>query len=122
MPKRKSSLKPTPPDDLKGEGLREWDRVCDELHTLGRLNKVDRALLTTYCRCWATFCQVSAQVDKDGPVTVYSNGNAGLTPYYKAQKETAALLQSLLAAMGLTPAARDFDRDDSEDEVGDLKY
>lgn len=108
MGKRKSE-KPKAPDGLKGEALAEWSRVTAELEQLGRLNKVDRAVLATYCLVWATFTAASAEVAANGPVCTYSNGMTAVSPHYKILKEMAMRCESLLAALGLTPAARDFD-------------
>jgi P27 family predicted phage terminase small subunit len=98
--------RPRPPEDMDGEALLEWDRVCDELAAAGRLDSTDRALLTIYCQTWAIYQTVMRRVAKDGPVVKHNNGVAGASPFYTVSREMAGHLRRLLSDMGLTPAAR----------------
>jgi P27 family predicted phage terminase small subunit len=95
-----------PSAELNGEALAEWNRVCDELAVLGRLDKADRAILTLYVQVWATNQAAQRDVFQWGSTVKYSNGNVGQAPFYKVAKETAAQLRGLLADLGLTPAIR----------------
>jgi hypothetical protein len=61
--------RPKPPDDLDGEALLEWHRVCDELADAGRLDKIDRAILTVYATTWAVHQSVGKHVAKFGAVS-----------------------------------------------------
>lgn len=47
------SAKPTKPRAITGEAAKEWDRITTELAALSIVAKVDRALLSIYCRAWA---------------------------------------------------------------------
>jgi P27 family predicted phage terminase small subunit len=98
--------RPQPPDDLDGEALLEWHRICDELAALGTLDKSDRAAITLYCQTWAINQQVGKHVAKFGSVIKWSNGVPGQSPWFKTQKETATLLIKLLDQLGLTPSSR----------------
>lgn len=98
--------RPSPPPEIQGEALLEWDRVCDELAAAGRLDKADRAILTVYCLTWAIHEQAMRAVSNHGAIVKWPNGTAGPSPFYKVSRETANQLQKLLADMGLTPASR----------------
>jgi P27 family predicted phage terminase small subunit len=98
--------RPLPPDELEGEALLEWHRVCDELDSAGRLDKADRAVLLLYAETWAQWRAATRGVNKHGSVVKHSNGAAGRSPFYVVQRETAAQLRGLLADLGLTPTAR----------------
>ena len=103
------------PKTLTGEAKLEWKRVCDELAKLGRLTDVDRAILTVHCQTWAINRDAFAAVKAHGMSTTYSNGSVGPTPEYKAWTETTKTLRGTLADLGLTPAARKFDKVEAEE-------
>ena len=106
MAATKTANRPTPPEEIEGEALLEWHRVCDELEAAGRLDKADRAVLTVYVEIWAVHRAATAAVAKYGPVIKFHTGVPAQSPFYKTQRETATLLRRLLADLGLTPAAR----------------
>jgi len=95
-----------PPEELEGEALLEWGRICDDLSAIGQLEKTDRALLVVYCETWSVHRAATAGVVKEGPVIRYANDMVGPNPFYKIQKETAALLRGFLRDMGLTRESR----------------
>jgi P27 family predicted phage terminase small subunit len=103
---KKSANRPAPPEDLEGEALLEWGRVCDELAAAGRLETADRAVLSVYVETWAVWRTATRHVNTFGPVVPGQNKVVGRSPFYTVQRETAAQLRNLLADMGLTPAAR----------------
>lgn len=102
----KPTNRPIPPEHLEGEALLEWHRVCDELHSQNRLEKVDRAVLTLYAETWATWQGALRHVAKYGAVIKLHNNVAGRNPYYQVMRESALILRQLLADMKLTPACR----------------
>lgn len=106
MTASQKKTRPKPPEEMEGEALLEWERVCDELDTAGRLETADRAILTVYCETWAQNRAAVIAVTKHGPVIRYPNKTVGPSPFYKVAKETAVILRGLLSDMGLTPASR----------------
>lgn len=119
-PKTTKTARPEPPEELEGEALLEWGRICDELAAAGRLDKTDRAILVLYVEQWSGFRAATRGVTKHGAVIKFSNKNLGLSPFFKAQKEYAKALRGLLADMGLNPTARGKGTDEPEDE--DLSF
>src|SRR5690348_174198 len=99
-------MRSTPPGGIEGEALLEWERIVDELKQLGTLHDADRAIVTLYCRTWATWREADALVAKYGSVIKYANGVPGPAPFFKTAQESAKQLRALLAELGLTPAAR----------------
>jgi P27 family predicted phage terminase small subunit len=98
------SLKPA--TTLKNEGLKEWNRICDELKSLGRLDSVDRAILSLHCNTWEINRDALKHVQSDGQIQTYSNGTVGPSTHYKNWCETTKILRGTLADMGLTPSSR----------------
>jgi P27 family predicted phage terminase small subunit len=97
---------PVPPDDLDGEALLEWQRVTAELAQCNLLDQSDRAVMTLYCRTWATWREADKLVAKYGSVIKYTNGVPGPAPFFKTAMESAKHLRALLADMGMTPSSR----------------
>jgi P27 family predicted phage terminase small subunit len=98
--------RPRPPEDLDGEAFLEWNRLCDELEAVGRLEKADRAIILLAAQTYANWMIATQHVAKYGTIVKAHNGVAGRNPYYGVQKETSVLLRGLYADLGLTPATR----------------
>jgi P27 family predicted phage terminase small subunit len=110
LAKKRKPTRPTPPPDITGESLEEWNRVCGEIESADReLKPQDRALLVLYCRTWGTFHTAYEQVKKWGPVIKYANGVPGQSPSYKVCKELGPQLVKMMEQLGATPASRKFD-------------
>jgi P27 family predicted phage terminase small subunit len=104
--KKTKPNRPAPPEEIEDEARLEWDRVCDELDSAGRLATTDRAILHVYVELWALHRRAVRQVTVHGFTTTYSNDNVGLSPAYNAMKDSARQLRTLLNDLGLTPAKR----------------
>ena len=99
-----------PPEDIAGEALAEWHRVCRTLEAMGRqIKDADRSILALYCRTWAVNRECYEKIKGGMSVIKWPNGMPGPSPFYKNFKETAVILRGLLADIGCTPASRDFD-------------
>jgi P27 family predicted phage terminase small subunit len=124
MPTKKQTetKRPTPPPEIEGEALLEWDRCCEELEQLGRLNTVDRGILTVHCQIYAANQAAFKHVAQWGPVLKAANGVVGQGPFWKTMKDATALLQKSYAELGLTPKARGFDANQRDDEGDDLDF
>ena len=120
--KQKRINRPTPPDELDGESLLEWDRICDELKMLGQLNKADRAIMTLHCQTWAVYRSAQQAVNQFGAVVKWPNGIPGPGPFYRVMRETAIVLRGTLKDLGLTPDARGLaTKKEQEEESADLE-
>lgn len=98
--------RPAPPPEISGEALLEWERICDELSSAGRLDVADRSILVLYCETWEVYRQAMRGVIAHGAIVKHHNGVAGESPFYKVSRQTSLQLRRLLTDMGLTPASR----------------
>jgi len=105
-PGTKSKTRPPPPPEIEGEALLEWERVCNELDSLGQLATTDRAVLTLYVQTWAVFQKATEGIVKHGPVIKLPNQIVCASPFYNIQKESGKQLRGLLCDLGLTPTTR----------------
>lgn len=96
-------IPPTPPDDLVGEALDEWNRVVPELVRLDLLKEGDRATLVTYCEAWAVFCEATDQIRVHG---LFIEAKQGLIPHpaVAIQRNAAKEVRAIAAHFGLTPS------------------
>src|SRR5882724_3444135 len=84
----------TPPDDIQGDALAEWDRIIAEVQaTGGELKPADRSILATYCRTWAINRDAAKHIQTYGSVIKYSNGVPGASPQYKIYEKTVPQLR-----------------------------
>jgi len=97
---------PSPPEDIEGEALLEWDRICGEIERMGLGDKLYgfRAILVVYVAEWALWQKAKRHCDSEGEVVVFPNGIPGANPWQKIRKETGAMVQSLLRDLNATPA------------------
>jgi P27 family predicted phage terminase small subunit len=93
----------------------EWQRVVPVLDGLGLLTKVDAALLTDYCVCWARLVQCERALSHEGLVVEVSftddDGEVIRTelrrnPHSVTVKEYRSQLKSYVAELGLGPSSR----------------
>lgn len=119
MVEKTRTNRPIAPEELDGEALLEWQRVCDELDAIGRLDKTDRAVLMLYAETWQAWRAAAKAVAKGGSVIRYPNKTVGPSPFYKVMKELASQLRGLLNDLGLTPMSRE--QGGADDDDGDLE-
>jgi len=110
--------RPAPPEEIAGEALLEWYRVCDELASIARLHTADRALLTLYVQAWGIWRDAMRHVAEHGAIIKHTNGVPGNNPFYNTYCEQAKLLRGYLRDMGLTPTLRG--PGVQSDDAGDL--
>lgn len=96
-------LPPTPPDDLVGEALAEWERVVPGLSRLDLLKPEDRAVLVTYCEAWAVFCEATDAIRREG---LFIDAKQGMIPHPAVgiQRAAAKEVRAIAAHFGLTPS------------------
>lgn len=101
-----ATKRPRPPEELDGEALLEWHRLCDELESVDRLEATDRGIIQLAAQAYANWVQATKHVETYGLVVKAHNGVAQRNPYYAIQIEQADRRRGLLADLGLTPVTR----------------
>ena len=116
-----SADRPTAPDDLEGDALLCWHRLCDDLEAAGHLNTADRSVIALTARIEAGHLLAARHVGQWGPILPAHNKTIGRSPWASYMLDTAKQLATLYTLLGLTPAARKFDRRVVADEPADLE-
>jgi P27 family predicted phage terminase small subunit len=114
-----TTTRPPAPEELTGESLLEWDRVCGELAEAGRLKSADRAMIVLWCQTWAIYQAVTRHVNQFGAILPAANKVIGKSPWYTVQRECHNALVKMATEMGLTCASRNYDHD-NQDEPTEL--
>ena len=113
--KRKTISMPT---DLSPEATAEWTRIVEAIADLDReVKQADLSLLSLYIQTWQQHFTAYQHVKQWGPVVKWGNGTPGPSPTYKVCMETTKIMQKFLDQLGLTPAARDFDRKATDEDA-----
>lgn len=111
-PQRKPPATSTPPVNapkcptwLKGEGRKEWKRICSELLILKVLSQAERSSLEQYCEAYAKWRECITTLKEQGQ---YMHTEKGIAehPAGKAHRAYAAICHKLLCEFGMTPASR----------------
>ena len=102
----------------------EWGRLANELHELGVLTRLDRAVLAGYCQAWADWVEAEQQLQKFGKVirtatrttvrrgkdgtevTENTGGNVVQSPFLAIRNKSLELMMKFAAEMGLSASSR----------------
>jgi P27 family predicted phage terminase small subunit len=97
---------PTRPAWLLPEAKREWARIVPELERLGLLAKVDRALIASYCQCWARYVEAQQDIAENGSTFTTDKGYEGPRPSVGIAAKMLEKLLAISARFGFTPSDR----------------
>ena len=97
---------PTRPGWLSPEAKREWNRLVPELAELGLLAKIDRALISAQCQCWAMYVDAIKDTQENGTTFTTDKGYVGQRPSVAIAARMLEKMNQLSAKFGLTPADR----------------
>ncbi len=96
---------PKPPK-LSSEAEAEWKRVVPELHRVGVLALIDRAVLTGYVEAWADYRKARVALSKSGPTYLADNGNPKRHPNVVVLADSRLAFLKFAQELGLSPSAR----------------
>ncbi|MFC6181499.1 phage terminase small subunit P27 family [Lactiplantibacillus daowaiensis] len=101
------SLDLTPPDWLHDRALTEWKRVSPYLKANTPISELDRALLASYCRAYATIQTCESDIRKNGLVqTNQKTGARKPNPYVALQSQATRDLKALANDLGMSLSSR----------------
>ena len=97
---------PEPPELLKGDPLLEWQRITPLLAEIGLIAKLDRAIVATYCKCWARWIECERMLETTGLIVKSPNGCPMYSSYLAASNKALDQLRQLSEQIGLSSSAR----------------
>jgi P27 family predicted phage terminase small subunit len=81
-------------------------RVINEAMALGLCTTLDHGIYELYIRTWQACRELERECGRLGHYTQTANGSWKTAPWSTALTRYAALLRSVMADIGLTPASR----------------
>ncbi|AKO97001.1 phage terminase, small subunit, putative, P27 family [Marinovum algicola DG 898] len=111
---RPELVTPDAPDHLAPQGRAEWDRIVQELASLGLLTRLDRGALAAYCQAWGRWRTaeqaLSRMASRDattaGLMIRTKSGNLIQNPLVGTANKAMADMIRYAAEFGMTPSAR----------------
>ncbi len=97
---------PDCPDHLAPAAVAEWNRISRELHALGLIAKMDRAVLAAYCQAYARWVEAECKIKEDGSIVKSPNGYPMMSPWLVIANKALEQMHKFAIEFGLTPAAR----------------
>jgi P27 family predicted phage terminase small subunit len=97
---------PDCPAHLTPEAKTEWRRLSKELHALGILTKLDRAVLAAYCQSWGRLVEAETHLRDEGPLIKTPGGFEQPSPWLAISSKALTHLKAFATQLGLTPVAR----------------
>lgn len=125
---RPRSGAPDAPPHLSADAKGEWDRVCEELSTLGLLTGLDRAALAAYCQAYGRWVQAETALSKIkndayGLIIKTTSGNMIQNPMVGVANKAMADMMRYAVEFGMTPSARTrIEADGADDENPFAKF
>lgn len=99
--------RPTPPEELAGEALAEWNRMVARLELANTLSLVDDAVLYRYCQLHARADRLERQVAQLPSAFILDHmGNEKVHPGFAQLRSYDLALRGYLVEFGMTPSAR----------------
>lgn len=100
-------LQDEPPEWLHDRALTEWQRVVPYLKSNTPISELDRAMLASYCRSYATVQTAEADIRKHGLVqTNKETGSRKPNPYVAIQSQALKDMKSIANDLGMTLSSR----------------
>jgi len=95
---------PTCPAHLSPTAKAEWKRLAQELHRLGILSQLDRAVLAAYCQAYGRWTEAERKL-KETPVLLKTpSGYVQPSPWLAIANKAQEQMLKLAAELGLSPA------------------
>lgn len=105
------AARPKPPAHLNDDAQQEWERVIDELVSVGIMSGLDRAALGAYCQAYGRWAQAERALAKmsnqaDGLIIKTVSGNMIQNPLVGVANKAMADMVRYSAEFGMTPSSR----------------
>ena len=137
---------PEPPNLVKGEAKKIWERTAERLEKLGVINSIDESALVRYCLAYARFIEVEKEIEKlnregkkegklfKGLVTKTPSGYEQQSVLFQIRSKCHEEMKGFEAVFGMTPSARtsvdvspqqdlfNEDGDDGEEKQGTARF
>lgn len=94
------------PDWLKGEALKEWERVLPLLVKMGLGSPAETDLIAIYCVLVADIRRLTAQLEAEGYTVKTAEGGTKTNPLFGVRRVAIVQMKAYAESLGLSPASR----------------
>lgn len=95
-----------PPQGMKGEAMKEWNRIVPLLAENTPVSELDRTLIEIYCNAFAQYKLCEREVNHDGVVVTSATGTKVRNPYIMEEHEAIKTIKVTATELGLSVNAR----------------
>ena len=95
-----------PPNWLDDMARNEWSRCIAELESVNILQRVDMAVLATYCQAYSDVARLTIKVRIDGETLISNSGNPYMNPDFNILSAAYARMERSSAKLGFSPSDR----------------
>jgi P27 family predicted phage terminase small subunit len=104
-PKPANSI-PTCPAHLSPTGKAEWKRLASEMHRLGIISQLDRAVLAAYCQAYGRWVEAERKLKETPTLIKLPSGYIQPSPWLGIANKSQELMHKFLGELGLSPVSR----------------
>jgi P27 family predicted phage terminase small subunit len=99
---------PSPPRGLKGDALKEWERIAPEMERDNKVRVIDQQMVAMYCRAIAFASEASREIEKRGVVVPGERGpdTTVKNPALQVFRDMMSTASNLAKPLGITPEGR----------------
>src|SRR5215207_2629350 len=97
---------PTCPAHLNPSGKAEWKRLVQQLHSLGIISQLDRAVLAAYCQAYGRWVEAERKLQETPILLKTPSGYVQPSPWLAIANKQLELMSKFMAELGLSPASR----------------
>jgi P27 family predicted phage terminase small subunit len=97
---------PTCPAHLHSSAKAEWKRLARQLHSMGVLTELDRAVLAAYCQAYARWVEAERRLKETPPLLKTPAGFIQPSPWLGISNKSVELMLKFATELGLSPASR----------------
>jgi P27 family predicted phage terminase small subunit len=94
------------PDDLPEEAVKTWDILARHLAIAGRLQPEDSPALEKFCRAFALYRTIQAEIETVPIINKLVNGTITINQHFKALEIVDKEIERGIRHFGLSPATR----------------
>ncbi|WP_309083082.1 phage terminase small subunit P27 family [Chelativorans sp.] len=94
------------PGTLQATAKAEWKRLARQLHQLGALTELDRAVLAAYCQAYGRWVEAERKLKETPTLLKTPAGYVQPSPWLAISNKSVDLMHKFAAELGLSPASR----------------
>ena len=97
---------PTCPAHLNPSAKAEWKRLARQMHVLGMISHLDRAVLAAYCQAYGRWAEAERRLKETPMLLKLPSGIIQQSPWLAIANKQLELMSKFMSELGLSPVSR----------------